>query len=256
MESRIIDEPKARLITILLTPFVPCFPRLSVVVVLAPIFFGQNAFLFSLMLVGLPLLFLVLYGKIMHEVLQKGEHNAFIMELPLYQPPRPKAILKSVRGRIIDFLKGAGTIILVVSIGLWALSYFPGGEIKTSYLSRLGHWFDPLSGITGLDWQMAVALVTSLLRSENTLSTLSVLYGVGADRTLSEAIAATLSPASGLAFLAMQIMFVPCIATIAAIFTETRSWLRTLWYVVLRLLTAVGIGALIYQVCRLLQWGV
>ena len=256
MESRIIDEPKARLITILLTPFVPCFPRLSVVVVLAPIFFGQNAFLFSLLLVSLPLIFLVLYGKLMHEVLQKGEHNAFIMELPLYQPPRPKAILRSIQGRIVDFLKGAGTIILLVSVGLWALSYFPGGEIKTSYLAALGHWFDPLSGITGLDWRMAVALVTSLLRSENTLSTLSVLYGVGADRTLSEAIASTLTPASGLAFLAMQILFVPCIATVAAIFTETKSWLRTLGYVLMRLLSALAVGALIYQVCHLLNWGV
>ncbi len=257
MESRIIEEPKARLITILLTPLVPCFPRLSVVVILAPIFFGQNAFIFCLLVFSLPLLFLVLYGKGFHELLQRGKHNAFIMELPLFQPPHVNAILKSVSQRIVDFLKGAGSVILFISVGLWALSYFPGGEINSSYLALWGRLLDPLSNFIGLDWRMAVALITSMLRSENTITTLAILFGVGQHQLgLTDALTGQLVPAAALAFFAMQILFVPCIATVAAMRTESKSWSWSLGYVGLRLVTAVGVGILIYQGCRLLNWGV
>jgi ferrous iron transport protein B len=257
MESRIIEEPKARLITILLTPLIPCFPRLSVVALLAPIFFGRRAFEFSLLVFSFPLLFLVIYGRVFHELFQGGKHNAFIMELPLYQSPHLKAILKSVGQRIVDFLKGAGSIILFVSIGLWALSYFPGEEINSSYLAQLGHILDPLSNFIGLDWRLAVALITSMLRSENTITTLAVLYGAGQHQfSLSDALSGQLVPAAGLAFLAMQVLFVPCIATVAAIHNESKSWLSSLGYVGLRLATSIGVGVMIYQGCKLLHWGV
>ncbi len=257
MESRIIEEPKARLITILLTPLVPCFPRLSVVVLLAPIFFGQRAFVYSLLLFSLPLLFLVLFGKVFHELLQGGKHNAFIMELPLYQAPHLAPILKSVGLRMIDFLKGAGSVILFLSVGLWALSYFPGGEINSSYLAVLGHKLDLLGNLTGLDWRLTAALMTSMLRSENTLTTLAILFGTGQHLFgLSDTLTGQVAPAAGLAFLALQLLFVPCIATVAAIRNESKSWIWSLGYVGLRLVTSVAVGILIYQVCRLLGWGV
>jgi ferrous iron transport protein B len=257
MESRIIEEPKARLITILLTPLVPCFPRLSVVVLLAPIFFGRNAFIFCLLLFGLPLLFLVIYGKVFHELFQGGKHNAFIMELPLYQAPQLKTILKSVGQRIVDFLQGAGSVILFISVGLWAFSFFPGGEINSSFMALWGRWLNPISNLIGLDWRMAVALMTSMLRSENTLTTLAVLYGVGQhELSFSKALAGQTAPAAGLAFLAIQLLFVPCMATVAAIRNESKSWRWTLGYIGLRLITAIGVGTLIYQLCRWFQWGV
>jgi ferrous iron transport protein B len=257
MESRIIEEPKARLITILLTPVIPCFPRLSVVALLAPIFFGQKALLFSILIFSLPLIFVAIYGKIFHELFQGGKHNVFIMELPLYQAPHVKTILKSVWQRIVDFMQGAGSIILFISVGLWALSNFPGGQIESSYLALLGHKLDPLSHFIGLDWRMGVALMTSMLRSENTLSTLAVLYGVGQQHlSLADALAGQLVPAAGVAFLAMQILFVPCIATMAAVRNESKSWVWSLSYVGLRLVTSVTVGVLIYQGCRLLGIGI
>lgn len=255
MESRIIEEPSARRITILLTPFVPCFPRLSVVVLLAPIFFGAKALAYSLLLFSLPLIFIALYGKIFHELFQKGKHNAFIMELPLYQKPSARAILKSVGARVVDFLQGASTIILVVSVAMWALSYFPGGQIESSYLALWGRKLAPLSRLLGMDWQMAVALITSMLRSENTLSTLSVLYGAGAQHGLAAALAGQIAPAAGLAFLSMQVLFVPCVATLAAVRTESKSWGWMFAYVALRLATALAVGVLVYQTGRLLGWG-
>jgi len=256
MESRIIEEPTARLITILLTPMVPCFPRLSVVVLLAPIFFGGRAFAVCLLLFGLPLTFLVIFGKAFHELFQGGKHNAFIMELPLYQPPDWSAILKSVGQRVVDFLKGAGSVILVISVGLWALSYFPGGDINSSYLALWGHRLDPLGSLIGLDWRMAVALITSMLRSENTITTLAVLYGVGQDHlNFTEALTGQVLPAAALAFLAMQLLFIPCIATMAAIRNESKSWGWSLGYAGLRLVTSITVGILIYQGSRLFQWG-
>ncbi len=254
MESRIIEDPKARLITILLTPMVPCFPRLSVVVLLAPIFFGRNAFAVCLLLFSLPLLFIAIFGKVFHELFQGGKRSAFIMELPLYQAPQMKDILKSVGKRIGDFLRGAGSVILIVSIGLWAFSYFPGGEINSSYMALWGHQLDPLSHLLGLDWRMAVALITSMLRSENTLTTLAVLYGFGQHQLgLSNALAGQAIFAGALAFLAMQILFVPCIATIAAIHNESKSWRWTLGYVGLRLITSLVVGIFVYQGARLLR---
>jgi ferrous iron transport protein B len=256
MGSRIIEEPKARLITILLAPLAPCFPRLSVVALLAPTFFGHKALGYSLLLFGLPLLFLVVLGRFLHELLQKGEHNAFIMELPLYQPPRLRAILKGVGQRMVDFLKGAGSVILIISVGLWALSYFPGEDFNHSYLALWGRRLAPWSGLVGLDWRMAVALITSMLRSENTLTTLAVLYGVGQHSlSFSEALAGQLVPAAGLAFLAMQLLFVPCIATVAAVHNESKSWRWSLGYAGLRLVVSIGVGVLIYQGSRLLHWG-
>lgn len=255
MESRVIEEPSARLLTILLTPFVPCFPRLSVVVLLAPIFFGHRAFMFSMIIFSMPLLILVLYGKVFHEVFQKGKHNAFIMELPLYQAPQFNAILKGISQRVLDFIQGAATIILIVSVLLWALSYFPGGQIETSYLAIVGRLLDPFSRLIGLDWRMTVALITSMLRSENTLSTLSVLFNVGPEQSLSDALVGHLVPASGMAFLAMQLLFVPCVATIAAIKNESKSWGWTLVYVGLRFFTAIIVGIMIYRVALLFDLG-
>jgi ferrous iron transport protein B len=108
--------------------------------------------------------------------------------------------------------------------------------------------------LIGLDWRMMVALMTSMLRSEYTLTTLAVLFVVGHHQVnFSSALAGQLEPAGALAFLAMQILFIPCIATVAAIRKESKSWRQTLGYVALRLVTAIGLGMVIYQGSRLVR---
>ena len=103
---------------------------------------------------------------------------------------------------------------------------------------------------------MAVALITSMLRSENTITTLAVLFGVGQDQlNLADALAGQVFPAAALAFLAMQLLFIPCIATIAAIRNESKSWGWSMGYVGLRLITSVVVGIVIYQATRLFYWG-
>lgn len=257
MGTRIIESPKARLLTILIAPLAPCTARLSVLVLLVPIFFGADAWWITILLIALPLGVMLLLGKGLHEVALGGEHHAFIMELPLYQLPNVREIAKGVWQRTVDFIQGAGTIILVVSVLMWALSHFPSGEIQSSLLAAVGRFFAPVGHWMGLDWQMMVALLTSFVRKENTIPTLAVLYGAGEQgASLAGVLNGVLSPAAALAFLAVQVLFIPCVATVAAMVEETKSWRWTLLSVGLLLVISLATGILIYQVGRLMGWGI
>lgn len=257
MGARIIESPKARLITILVTPIVPCTARMTVVAFLAPVFFGSNAVWVSWGLVGLSLLVLTVVGIILHELFLGGEHSPFIMELPLYQRPDLHIIGQGVWQRMADFLKTAGSIILVVSVFLWALSTYPGGDIESSFLAMFGRLFTPVGEWMGLEWQMMVALLTSFVRKENTIPTLAVLYGSSRHGVgLTQSLAQHLTPAAALAFLAVQVLFLPCVATLATIKQEIHSWKWTLLSSALLLGISLLIGVGIYQGARLLGWGV
>ena len=251
--TRIIDSPKARLLTILLTPLVPCAARLAVLAVLAPLFFGSMAVWASVGVVGLNLLLLVGIGFALHELVLGGEHVAFIMELPLYHLPNARTIALTVWQRIWDFLKKAGRVIVVVSVLVWCLSVLPNAKFETSYLASLGHFLSPLGAWMGLDWRMIVALLTSVVAKENTIATLGVLYQAGQQgRGLVGTLAGAVKPAAALAFLVVQMSFVPCVATIAAIRQETRSWKWTAVSVGLLLVISLVAGTVVYQVARLL----
>jgi len=255
MGARSIESPKARLITILVTPLVPCTARLAVLATLAPIFFGVHALWATWGLVALNLVVLTGVGIVLHEGLLGGEHKAFIMELPLYQLPNLRSIGASLWQRLVDFIKMAGSIILVVSVLLWALSTFPGGTIHTSILGLVGQKLAPLGRIMGLDWQMLVALLTSFVRKENTIPTLAVLYGVGTQGAgLADVLGSRLTQPAALAFLAVQMLFIPCMATLATIHQETRSWRWTVLSVVLLLAVSLAMGIAIYQGAALVGW--
>ncbi|MBC7224754.1 MAG: ferrous iron transporter B, partial [Anaerolineae bacterium] len=257
MGARIVDTPKARLLTILLAPLVPCTARMAVLAVLAPIFFGAGATWVSWGLVALNLVVLVVLGVVIHKLVLGGEHVAFIMELPLYHAPNWRTIGISVWQRIVAFLRKAGTIILLASVVVWALAYFPRGDIQSSYLAGAGRWLEAVGRLMGLRWEMMVALLTSFVAKENTIATLGILFGVGeGGEGLAGALRGVLSPAAALAFLATQMLFIPCVATTAAIRQETNSWKWTLVSLGLLLAVSLGGGVVVYQVARLLGWGV
>jgi len=246
--TRIIDSPRARLLTILLTPLAPCAARLAVLAVLAPIFFGSAAIWAALGVLSLNLLLLVGLGYGLHELVLGGEHVAFIMELPLYHWPNRRTIGLSVWQHLMEFVKKAGTVIVVMSALIWVLSYMPTGDLQTGYLAHVGHWLTPMGSWLGLDWRMLVALLSSIVAKENTLATLSVLYQAGsAGGGLTTALAHAITPAAALAFLAIQMTFIPCVATLAAIKQETRSWKWTLFSVALMLVTSLSVGLLVYR---------
>jgi len=151
--------------------------------------------------------------------------------------------------RTLSFVQKAGTLILVVSAIVWALSYFPQGETDTSYLARFGRFLEPVGTLMGMTWQMNVALLSSFVAKENAIATLGVLYGTG-EEGLSDAMHA-LGPAAGLGFLMVQMLFVPCIATVGAIKQESHSWSWTLLNLLYLLVISLGSGVAAYSIGKL-----
>jgi ferrous iron transport protein B len=252
--TRVIDSPAARLLTILVAPLVPCTARLAVVAFLAPAFFGSAAALASWGLILLSLAVLVLSGILLNRLLFKGERTAFVMEMPLYHLPNARTIGLLVWQRSLSFIKKAGTVILAMSVGIWVLSVLPGGDLETSFLAQIGHLVAPVGSWMGMDWRLTVALLTSFLAKENSIATLGVLYGSGEDAGLAQTLAATYSPATGLSFLVVSLLFIPCAATVAGIRQETGSWRWTLFNIAFLLALSIGAGILVFQLTSALGW--
>jgi len=257
MGTRTINSPKARLITLMVIPTVPCLARIAVMTFFAPIFFGSNAVWVTLGLLSLVVVVVALLGTIFHKIIVGGEQTSFIMELPLYHFPDFRNITKGVWERLKDFLEGAAKVILFFSVVLWWLTSYPGNTIESSYLAVAGHWLSPIGNLRGLNWQMMVALLSTLVRSENIIPTLAVIYGAGqAGEGLADVLRSQITQPAALAFLAVQILFVPCAATIATMRQEVKSWGWTLVNIVALFLISFSVGIVIYQCARLLGWGV
>jgi len=253
MGARIIDDRRARLLTILLMPLVPCTGRMAVTAFLAPAFFGANAALVTWGLVTGNVVLLFLIGMAINRGLFKGAHSAFIMEMPLYHLPNAKTIGLYVWQNVWAFVRKAGTIILLASATVWLLSYLPGGEVEESVLARFGRWLEPAGAWLGLgEWRLIIALLSSFVAKENTIATLGVLYGSGGTKGLAELVGKTLTPAAALAFLIVEMTFAPCAATVAAIRQETGGWKWPAFSVGLLLVVSLGAAILVYQLARLL----
>jgi len=243
--TRIIESRRARLLTILLIPLVPCTARMAVITILAAVFFGSSAFWIAWGLVGCSLLILAGMGIVLHHFFFENEHVPFIMELPLYHLPNFRTIGIYVRDNLLAFIKKAGTTILVATLFVWALSYFPTGNVMTSYLGVAGKFLEPVGSWMGLPWPVLVALLTSFVAKENTVATLGVLYGS------LNALKTAMTLAAMLAFLVFQILFIPCVGTMAAIQQETRSWKWTATSIGIQLAMSLGLAVAVYQIVRL-----
>ena len=134
---------------------------------------------------------------------------------------------------------------------LRALSALPSGEVEHSYLAAIGRWLEPVGRLMGLDWRLMVALLTSFIAKENSIATLGVLFGAGEGVGLAETLAATFPASAALAFLAVQMLFVPCVATVAVIRQETGSWRWTLFSLGSLLVVSLLAGTVVYWVARL-----
>ncbi|MEI7637485.1 MAG: nucleoside recognition domain-containing protein, partial [Syntrophus sp. (in: bacteria)] len=169
------------------------------------------------------ILILGMTGMIINRFVLKDEPMPFIMELPLYHKPDIRTIGMVIWNRTIAFVRRAGTVILAVSVLVWALSYFPHGRVEDSLLAGIGQFIEPVGRPLGLDWKMMTALLTSIVAKENAIATLGVLYGVG-DEGLVRVLPAVMTPASALAFLVVLMLFIPCAATVAVMKREMGSW--------------------------------
>jgi ferrous iron transport protein B len=245
--TRIIESKRSRLLTILLIPFIPCTARMAVLTVLTPIFFPGYSALVAWGLVAGNLVILMVLGLVLHSFILKNDHVAFIMELPLYHVPNVKTIGIYVWQNLIGFLQKAGTIILAGSLVIWGLSYFPSGDVMASYLSYAGKFLEPVGAWMGLPWPVLLAILTSVVAKENTIATLGILYG-----NVTQVLPAIITMPAALALLSFQMLFVPCLGTIAAIREETRSLGWTLTSTLLMLSLSLGFGVLVFRVASLL----
>lgn len=236
MATRTIESRSSRLITILINPFMSCSARLPVFIVLAGTFFPKHAgtALFLLYLLGAAIA--VLTAKLLRKLVFGKDETPFVMELPPYRIPTAAATLRHMWDRSEQYLKKIGGVILIASIAVWFLSYFPRQDAQSaateqehySYLDRLGRGIEPVLRPLGLDWKAAVALVAGVPAKEVVASTLGVLYNSeeeGGDN-LSEKLLASgdFTLPSAVAFMIFILLYCPCIATVSAISNESGSW--------------------------------
>jgi len=221
--ARIVESKKEKLLTIFLSPFIPCTARLAVLTFMTAAMFPKSATVVSWSILAADFLILGITGMVASRFVLKDSNMPFIMELPLYHKPDPKVIGIVIWASIVSFVKKAGTVILLVSVLIWILAHLPHGRIEDSYLAWFGQLLEPIGHPMGLDWKMMTALLTSIVAKENSMATLGVLYGVGREG-LVHALPSVMSHASALAFLVVLMLFIPCAATLAVMKRELDSW--------------------------------
>lgn len=281
MSSRIIESKSSRLITILITPFMSCSARIPIYVLLCGCFFPNHASLAFLSLYVIGILLAVITARLLRRFWFKKDETPFVMELPPYRMPTLKATCRGMWDKARQYLKKMGGLILVASIIIWALSYFPRMETPStinsgveteamlkqeqqsqSYLGRIGHFVEPVVKPLGFDWKMSVSLIAGSAAKEVVVSTLGVLYtGQDDSENLLAARLTAVNPATGKApltplvaytFLIFVLIYFPCIATLAAIIRETGHWSYGLFSVIYNTGLAYIISFVIYQVGNLL----
>jgi len=257
MATRTLENRKDRLIAILINPLIPCGARLGVMTFIVSIFFtglAATLVMLSLIMISLGLVFLM--GVLFRKFVLPGEHPPFLMELPPYQMPGIMDILIHTGERAWIFIKKAGTVIVAVSIVIWYLSNYPGANINSSYAAMLGRTLEPVGSLMGFDWRIMVALIAGFGAKETTITTLGVLYASGGSSAgFIAGITASLTPLVAYTFLLVQMIYVPCLATVAIIKKETGSWKWTGIAVGYTLLLAFILGVLVYGIGKLLGWG-
>ena len=275
MATRTIESRRSRLITMLIMPMMSCSARLPIYIMIIGTFFAQKYrqdVMFSLYIIGI--LMAVLISRIFSRFVIKGEDTPFVMELPPYRLPTWKATLRHTWEKGKQYLKKMGGIILVASIIVWALGYFPHNDQlssqeqqEQSYIGRLGKTIEPVFRPQGFDWKLDVGLISGIGAKEIVASTLGVLYtddeSFSDDDSYSDdnekytnlrkkMIADGITPLSAFCFLLFVLLYFPCIATIAAIKGETGSWKWATFTAVYTTALAWVASAAVYQIGTLL----
>jgi len=232
MATRMIEDKKCRLITMLVNPLMSCSARLPIYLVLVGAFFPHTASLVLLTIYATGILLAVLMARLFSRFLVKGDNTPFVMELPPYRMPTAKAILRHTWEKGAQYLKKMGGIIMIASILIWFLGYYPRGTYDTvaeqqehSYIGQVGKAIEPVIEPLGFDWKLGIGLVSGVGAKELVVSTLGVLYTGEEDIdsvNLSNRIPIT--PTVALGYMLFVLIYFPCVATLAAIRQESGSW--------------------------------
>ena len=256
MATRAIESRSSRLITILITPFMSCSARLPVLVLFAGAFFPNHAALVLICLYMLGIAVAIVTARLLRLTKFKKDETPFVMELPPYRMPTLQATIRHMWDKCALYLKKIGSIILLSTIVIWFLGYYPRpkenaevpanvvlnecvnmqadtavatempeGINENSFIGMIGHAIEPVMKPLGLNWRSSIAILTSIPAKELVVSTLGVLYNSSSDEGIEQDIKASgdFTPRSAMAFMVFILLFFPCIATVASIAEETKS---------------------------------
>lgn len=233
MATRTIEDRKSRLITMLVSPLMSCSARLPIYLVMIGAFFPNCASFMLLCIYTAGILLAVIMARIFSKFLVKGEDSPFVMELPPYRMPTSKSIMRHTWEKGAQYLKKMGGIIMIASIIIWFLGYYPQHDAyenvaeqqENSYIGQIGKAIEPVIKPLGFDWKLGIGLISGVGAKELVVSTLGVLYtneGDVENVNLSNRIPIT--PLVALAYMLFVLIYFPCIATFAAIKQESGSW--------------------------------
>ena len=255
MASRTIENRKSRLVTMLITPLMSCSARLPIYLIMVGAFFPRNASLILLCIYAIGIVLAVGMARLFSRFIVKGDDTPFVMELPPYRMPSSKSILRHTWEKGAQYLRKMGGIIMIASMVIWALGYYPNHDAynsvaeqqEHSYIGQVGHTIEPLIEPLGFDWKLGIGLLSGVGAKELVVSTLGVLYTNDGDTsTLSERIPIT--PLAALCYMVFVLIYFPCIATLAAIRQESSSWKWALFAAVYTTLLAWIVTFALYQI--------
>lgn len=283
MATRSIESRSSRLITILINPFVSCSARLPIYVLLIGTFFPSHATLVFLSIYLFGIFVAGLTARLLRRFWFGEDETPFVMELPPYRVPTFKATMRHMWGKGEQYLRKMGGIILVASIFVWVLNYFPRHEQPTpeameqtvtqtddsaidpssdSYLQMVGKALNPLMEPLGFNWRATVAAIAGVPAKEIVVSTLGVLYTgdeEAEDSTLSTRLTETnpatgrpdFTPAMALSFMIFILLYCPCIATVTAVVRETGNPRYGLFTIIYNTLVAWLFAFIVYRIALL-----
>lgn len=278
MSTRTIESYRSRIVTMLIIPLMSCEARIPIYIMIIATFFSRGSapfIMMSLYLIGMVLA--VIISRLFSKTLFKGEDTPFVMELPPYRFPTAKALVRHTWEKGKMYLKKMGGIILVASIIVWALSYFPHPQgldeheqQQQSYLATIGKTVEPVFRPQGFTWKLDVGLIAGVGAKEIVASTMGILYSDEKDidddnskyehinKRMSYDIAqlhqksvSEIKPLTDLTaycYLLFVLLYFPCIATIAAIKGETGSWKWALFTAGYTTCLAWAVSALVFQI--------
>ena len=274
MATRTIESRSSRLITILIDPFISCSARIPIYILLVGTFFPRYASLVFVGLYVLGIVVAVVTAKLMRRFLFRVDETPFVMELPPYRMPTAKATIRHMWSKAEQYLRKMGGVILVASVIIWALSYFPRPaesyereltpheqmeQQSNSYLGKIGQALTPLVEPLGFNWKVTTSLLSGTAAKELVVSTLGVLYSENdSDETLtlSQRISQP-NPATGtpdftplvaLTFMVFVLLYIPCIASVVAVIKESGSWKWGAFTVIYNTCVAWIVAFIVYQI--------
>lgn len=271
MATRTIESRRSRLITMLILPFMSCSARLPIYIMIIGTFFAaQYRSWLMIMLYVIGVIVAIIVSKVFSSFVVKGEDTPFVMELPPYRWPTPKAIGRHTWEKGKEYLKKMGGIILVASIVVWALGYFPHDESlspvqqkEQSYIGSIGKAVEPVFELQGFNWKLDVSLIAGVGAKEIVASTIGVIYSgddsFGDDDSFSDdtakysrlrnqMLADGITPLAAFSYLLFVLLYFPCIATVIAIRNETGSWSWAAFSAFYTTAIAWIVSMLVYQI--------